>query len=478
MTPLYCNPLALPNYGRGRPCFDKEKYEWGWYHETRRDFREMADPTVIWWENEWFLFPSAGMVWRSKDWTNWEFCPIEPFDIGYAPTVEKWRDLAGETWILLTASGSEMWRARHPLGPWENIGPIRLPSGEVGKWDDPALFFDDDERLFCYNGIGARGIWVVELDRENPAQIVSEPLECLKFNPENKWERGGDCNEDAQKSMTEGAWMTKHNGRYFLQYSAPGTEWKTYAVGTYVGDSPLGPFKYQARNPILRAQNGDFVNGTGHHCLVRGPNGPDGTPTLWCFYSTSVRIQHAFERRIGLDAAGFDEAGNLFVNGPSQTPQRAPGTQNRPENGNDSGLLPLSINRFCRASSFQTGREPIWAFDNNIRTWWQAAPGDKSPWICVDLNRPREVGAARICFGDVGLDYDAGIVPAPYKWALEGSLDGQTWFDLWDARQNAEEKHIAFGFWRGQTARWVRLQILEWPRGMSASLWQLTLFGR
>lgn len=47
----------------------------------------------------------------------------------------------------------------------------------------------------------------------------------------------------------EGAFMTKHDGRYYLQYAAPGTQYNTYADGVYVGQSPLGPFTRQASNP-------------------------------------------------------------------------------------------------------------------------------------------------------------------------------------------------------------------------------------
>ena len=37
--------------------------------------------------------------------------------------------------------------------------------------------------------------------------------------------------------------MTKLNGKYYLQYAAPGTEYKSYCDGVYVSDKPLGPFK-------------------------------------------------------------------------------------------------------------------------------------------------------------------------------------------------------------------------------------------
>ena len=50
--------------------------------------------------------------------------------------------------------------------------------------------------------------------------------------------------------------MTKRNGTYYLQYSAPGTEWKTYAVGVYTSKRPLGPFTYAPRNPSDATRHG------------------------------------------------------------------------------------------------------------------------------------------------------------------------------------------------------------------------------
>lgn len=44
--------------------------------------------------------------------------------------------------------------------------------------------------------------------------------------------------------------MTAHQGKYYLQYAAPGTEWKSYADGTYVSDSPSGPFTYMENSPV------------------------------------------------------------------------------------------------------------------------------------------------------------------------------------------------------------------------------------
>ena len=115
-----------------------------------------------------------------------------------------------------------------------------------------------------YSGRHTDGIYGVELDRKDLTRFASPPKRLWTFDNSHVWERYGDNNEGAEVSWLEAPWMTKRNGRYYLQYSAPGTEWKTYAVGVYTAKSPLGPFTYARRNPILVHRNG-LINGTGHH---------------------------------------------------------------------------------------------------------------------------------------------------------------------------------------------------------------------
>ena len=38
----------------------------------------------------------------------------------------------------------------------------------------------------------------------------------------------------------EGAWVNKHNKKYYLQYGAPGTEFSGYGDGVYVAENPWG----------------------------------------------------------------------------------------------------------------------------------------------------------------------------------------------------------------------------------------------
>ena len=69
--------------------------------------------------------------------------------------------------------------------------------------------------------------------------------------PKHGWERFGENHTDTVLGgYIEGPWLTKHNGKYYMQYGAPGTEFNVYADGVYVADHPMGPYTYQKHNPV------------------------------------------------------------------------------------------------------------------------------------------------------------------------------------------------------------------------------------
>ena len=72
---------------------------------------------------------------------------------------------------------------------------------------------------------------------------ISKIHDVVALHPkQHGWERFGMNNDDevTLAPFTEGAYMTKHDGKYYLQYGAPGTEFKVYADGVYVSDNPAG----------------------------------------------------------------------------------------------------------------------------------------------------------------------------------------------------------------------------------------------
>ena len=173
----YCNPIPLPDYPIGRNCYIEGK--------TRMGYRETADPTVLYEDGKWYLYPSCGMVYWSEDFITWKHKRMEPYDCGYAPTVVK----HGGCYYLLACS-SELYRSASPTGPFVSIGPLHDENGREVYVYDPMLFSDTDGSLYLYCGSGG-GIKGARLESNNPAQLITPLVTMFEMNTlEHPWERG------------------------------------------------------------------------------------------------------------------------------------------------------------------------------------------------------------------------------------------------------------------------------------------------
>lgn len=458
------------------------------------DTRSVADPTVIKFQGKYYLFLTGGILWSSDDLVTWEHHAVA-MPGNRRVTAPHAFEFDGALYV--TGNDVGLFRSKDPLQGWEYLGDFKDEKGNKKLLFDTTTFLDDDGRLYVYySGLRTDGIYGVELDRKDPTRFLSAPKKLWTFDPSHVWERYGDNNEGTALSWLEAPWMTKRKGVYYLQYSAPGTEWKTYAVGVYTSRKPLGPFQYASRNPILVHKNG-LINGTGHHSIVEGPNG-----SLWTIYTVLYRNWGVFDRRVGMDPVGFDEKGNMFVNGPSETPQWAPGVKAKPWLGNDSGSIAVSINRYTwAASSARPGRDPQWAFDNNVRTWWEPAEGDAKPWILLDLgcrnpadnNQEFDLDSVRILFdaaphpgpGDLTVDghgrwfggAGAKMAAVAYQYAVESSLDGRNFEVIVDKQGNTRKQNVEFSEFRPVRARWVRLTLTSLP-AQPVGVLEFTVFGK
>jgi hypothetical protein len=148
----------------------------------------------------------------------------------------------------------------------------------------------------------------VEVDPHNGFNNKGPVKELFFIYPnEHGWERFGENNMDTLTSpYVEGSWMTKHNGKYYLQYAAPGTEWNVYADGVYVSEHLLGPFTYQPSNPFSYKPGG-YIRGAGHGSTMQDKYG-----NYWHVATMQISVKYKFERRIGLFPAGFDNEGQLY----------------------------------------------------------------------------------------------------------------------------------------------------------------------
>ncbi len=463
----FCNPLDLPY----RFTLADNKIAKG------ASSREAADPTVVFEDGRFWLFASkSGGYWHSRDFVRWEFVAPEGYPVEeYAPTVAFVRG----KWLLVNSTGTAIFSTNDPAtGRWVKVLDIEPVS-------DPALFVDDDGRVYLYSGSSnVFPIVGVELDLAKNFAPVGRPKTLISLDPLRRgWEArhqfAGD--EEIRKtrsaSYIEGAWMTKHKGTYYLQYAAPGTEENGYADGVCMSDKPLGDFRYADYSPFSYRPTG-FAPGAGHGSIFA-----DGNGHLWHAATHVVGTGFIFDRRVGIYPAGFLSGGdapdqlacNTYL---GDYPQLAPGHAQDPLADNLAGWMLLSLKKTAVASStLNADHAPAKAFDENISTSWAAATGDPGEWLQVDLGKPCHIEAVQVNFADVKSTAHGHLGDA-YRYVLEVSDDCKTWTTLLDRRDNTRDApHEYVQLDRPVTARHARLTNIHTPGGAVFSVSGLRFFG-
>ena len=346
----YCNPIDI-DY----------KYNFEQLNEGI-SYRSGADPVIINHKGEYFLFVTvSGGYWHSKDLGHWRFVTPSrwPFEEIVAPAAFSF----GDTLLLMMSSFSQrpILYSTEPetgrlefynrlLPPLPNFVHDSLPGrpGAAGPWD-PALFRDPEtRRWFLYWGSSnVYPLYGIELDPSRRLVYQGRPKELLRLHPDRHgWERFGQDHRDTLTPYVEGAWMTKHGGRYYLQYAAPGTEYNVYANGTYVGNDPLGPFTYAPYNPVSYKPGG-FMTGAGH-----GNTFQDNYGNWWNTGTPWLAVNWKFERRIAMFPAGFDGDGQMYANTRfGDFPHYLPTSKWNDRNALFTGWMLLSYRKPATASS-------------------------------------------------------------------------------------------------------------------------------
>lgn len=516
MSNFYCNPLNLPykyNFQQmNMPAFGTGEHT---------VYREAADPTLVLFRDRYYLFPSmtAGF-YVGDDMVHWEYhkleAPIPVFD--YAPDVR----VVGEYLYFSASRRTEIcnyYRTKDPIhGHWEEL------PGTFPFWD-PDLFCDDDGRLYFYWGCSnTEPIWGVELDRQTMKPIgekqamftmdnksrgfertgmdhispkkgldieaIAENIfQDLMKNPKEEREKEGLMTEADVRRLArglagddpfiEGAFVTKHNGKYYLQYAFPATQVNVYGDAVLAADKPLGPYSFCKSNPFSYKPGG-FMNGAGHGSTIADRDG-----NYWHTASMSISVNNDMERRLGMWKAGFDADGELYCD---QRFGDWPVDADTPAFENPAYML-LSYGKAVTVSS-GIGAEKV--TNECARDWWRA-DSEKNEWCCVDLGAPKDIRAIQLNFADEGIDvwipeganYSDGqeiryidTENRITRWILEGSADGECWFTIAD--KSRAENSLCNDFIHLETgiqARWVKLTVLEVPFHQRIAVSGLRIFG-
>ena len=141
-TSTYCNPLSNENIPAGR---------WLDTNLTRAnpadfaDYRSISDPSVVYHDGKWILYPSYAVAYVTEDFVHWKHVDIGIPHLRYSPAVTQFRG----KWYLAGHTMSELYCADDPLGPFTLCGHLTDARGSIAKPADPC-FLADGDRLYMY----------------------------------------------------------------------------------------------------------------------------------------------------------------------------------------------------------------------------------------------------------------------------------------------------------------------------------------
>lgn len=459
----YCNPINIDYGYTPIPNFTK----WGKHRAT-------ADPVIVNYKGDYYLFSTNQWgYWWSSDMLNWHFISkkfLRPWNAGYDELCAPAVGIVGDTMIVFGSTYTQTFTLWMSTNPKANEWKPLIDSFAFGGWD-PAFFTDTDGKLYMYNGSSNQyPLYGVELDRKTFLPIGSR-TELFSLQPwRYGWQRFGEHYDNTfLDPFIEGAWMTKHDGKYYLQYGAPGTEFSGYADGVAVSDTPLGnhfipqslPFSYKP---------GGFAVGAGH-----GATFTDNHDRYWHTSTIRISVKNNFERRIGIWPAGFDDDGMMYMDGTfGDYPHYLPGKNlshgsNKMPGSTFTGWMLLNYKKPVTVSSTLGGYHSNNAVDEDIRTYWSAATGNKGEWIQSDLGEVSTVNAIQINYADQDAEFLGKTLGKFHQYILWQSDDGKKWKILIDkSKNNSDIPHEYVELPQPVRARFLKLENIHMPTGKFA----------
>ena len=456
----YCNPI---NIDYGYTPFER--------FSTKGKHRTTADPVIVLFRDRLYLFSTNQEgYWHSEDMLHWEFVSRKFLrDDKYihdlnAPAAWVMKDalyVYGSTWEL----DFPIWKSTDPV---DNKWEIAVDVLNVGAWD-PAFYYEEEEdRLYLYWGSSNEYPLLGTEIRTDDLQTTGETRPIMRLHPEDHgWERFGEYNDNTfLNPFVEGAWVTKHNGKYYFQYAAPGTEFSGYADGVLVSEQPLGGFRYQKHNPFSYKPGG-FARGAGHGSTFQDKHG-----NYWHVSTMVISVKNNFERRLGIWPAGFDQEDVMFCNTaygdyPTYIPEEAHGKDF--SQGLFAGWMLLNFQKPVEVSSTLGGYKANYAVDENIKTYWSAQTANAGEWIQTDLGSPCTIHAIQINYADQDVEFMGKTLGKTHQYMTYGSNDGLEWQVVVDkSKHQADTPHDYVELVKPVQFRYLKLENISMPTGKFA----------
>lgn len=481
----YINPLDLD-------------YTYMVYNSSKNiSYRSGADPAVIEFRGEYFMFVTRSFgYWHSKDLINWEF--IKPaqwyFEGSNAPTAFNYKDslvyFAGDP----AGYGSILYTDDPKSGKWTPTASI---SNNI---QDSELFIDDDGKAYLYWGSSnVNPIKVKMLNKDDRFLETGVQKDLINLDEEKHgWERFGENNfhPTLKEGYMEGASMTKHDGKYYLQYAAPGTQFNVYGDGVYIGESPLGPFEYMKSNP-MSFKPGGFTNGAGHGITVKQTNGQ-----YWHFATMALASNSHWERRLAMFPTYFDEDGWMHAN-TSYGDYPLYGPDHPTKAGLHTGWMLLSYKGKTTVSSTMKQVSKSTATDGDYdikemalektnsgeiiskvltdespKSFWVAEANNEDQWVKIEMLNGGTIYAFQLNFHDEESGIYTRTEGLKHRFTIEVSEDGKNWKTVVDRSNSFKDTPNAYlPLKQPVQAKYVRYNNIKVP-GKNLALSEIRVFGK
>ncbi len=271
--------------------------------------REIADPFVLKWNSEYYLYCTGNPItaYHSTDLVAWDF--IGPV-LAASERPDAWNQADvwapevvyrnGKFYMYYTASKrSDDWRvgemarrigvavSASPRGPFIDSGQPVTPGWGI----DPTVFKDPDggEEYLFYSylyepRLPGAGIVADRLAAWNA--VAGRPSHVTRGS--EVWEdKDGDPNNGSLRYTNEGPTVLKHHGTYYMMYSGGSWDLPTYSLAYATSDKVIqggldGPGWRKFVPPILHSTAS--VEAPGHNSMVKAPNNVDDI----CVYHARV----------------------------------------------------------------------------------------------------------------------------------------------------------------------------------------------
>lgn len=432
-----------------------------------------ADPTIRKFGDTYYIYSTtdnimlasgAPTVWISKDFVNWYNYIMDVPSFSEMPLTNFWApdivEHKGKYYLYF--GNCEMgcniygYRSDTPVGPWKKLSEKDRPviAHDYPRKGFPSLdaqfFTDTDGRIYGYWGTWVHyngGYAAGELDGSDLKSMTNAVNIPLAQTP----------------APFEAAYMIKKGSKYILMYSGGSCHDETYNVRYSYSDSPYGPFRPGANNPILASNPQGTVHGPGHHSILE----ENGKTYIVYHKHDFPMTRGGLSREVCIEELEFENDSTIRAVRPKNTGSINPSGK----------MAPVDLALGAKASSSSHYRLnspggnysyiPGYATDGNNGTLWKAGSNILPQDLTIDLGSVKQVKRVFTQF-EFPTFY--------YQYILRYSLDGKNWKLFSDRSGNLTPGSPMIDD-NDVKARYLKLIVTHTEKqGLFAAVWNMKVY--